>query len=165
MVPYRKSANKTIGEMIFDIRVTEPRKTVERAFGSLCSRFQVCAEKLGFDVNTSKNIILCCMSMHNYLITVRMEENLDLHDDEESEDSGPETDDDSDDSHENFEIQGIWMTIVWMRHFIHMISIQSLFMAMVSKKTRIRPLNSTANPMRFPTKNWMDSTDKEPGTY
>ncbi|KAJ8666664.1 hypothetical protein QAD02_008326 [Eretmocerus hayati] len=103
MAPYRKSANKTIEEMIFDIRLTEPRETVERAFGSLCSGFQVCGEKLGFDVTTSKNIIFCCMSMHNHPITVRMEKNLDTHDDGESEDSEPETDDDSDDCHENSE--------------------------------------------------------------
>ncbi|KAJ8679231.1 hypothetical protein QAD02_015018 [Eretmocerus hayati] len=72
MTPYKDSKRKSIEEMIFDIRLTEARKIVECAFGTLCVKFQIFASKMNFSPKTCQGIILCCMTLHNFLITSRL---------------------------------------------------------------------------------------------
>ncbi|KAJ8681705.1 hypothetical protein QAD02_017497 [Eretmocerus hayati] len=98
MTPYRNPEFKTLEQMIFEIRLTEVRKNVERAFGILVIRFQIFDARLSFSRATSQNIILCTMAIHNFLITSRLDaggENAAQRDNPSSD--FEESDDDSDD--------------------------------------------------------------------
>lgn len=97
MVPYRKSQYMSVSKKIFNIRLSNGRKIIERAFGLMCKKWKIFETPLDFKLSTSEIIIMCCVCLHNYIIIMAMEEN-EVHNGDINEDNGDDQDDDSSES-------------------------------------------------------------------
>lgn len=100
MIPFQEVQGRRMlaSKKIFNIRLSNARKNVERAFGIICRRWKVFETPLDFNISTSEIIIMCAVSLHNYLITMSLENQIV---DSESSDDDSDTSNEASDSTSN----------------------------------------------------------------
>ena len=95
LTPFSRMTNLTMGQKIFNFRLSRARSSVERGFGILNSRWRILQQPLGFKIENIDTIIGSILCLHNFSITYEinikeedrasLNEEIPVHNDDDNE--------------------------------------------------------------------------------
>ncbi|XP_051176215.1 uncharacterized protein LOC127291250 [Leptopilina boulardi] len=97
IIPFARRYGLDAGQKNFNYRLSKARHTIEAAFGILTATWQILKDTLKFKVETSINIVLATVCLHNFLITRRLQRGEEVQWDPQNDrfyDVNPDDDDD-----------------------------------------------------------------------
>ena len=75
MKPFAKTQRLSIGERIFNYRLSRTRALIEMAFGILAAKWRILQTSMNFNIENTKIIVMALICLHNFIITHEVENN------------------------------------------------------------------------------------------